>query len=49
MIYALNREFHERVDPAHLATADVVLRAVIESDSALAATAAQIPRPPNPT
>jgi DNA-binding MarR family transcriptional regulator len=49
VIYALNREFYERVDPAHLATADNVLRAIIESDSALAATAAQIRRPPSPT
>jgi DNA-binding MarR family transcriptional regulator len=48
-IYALNREFCERVDPAHLTTADLVLRAVIEADSALAATAAQIRRPPSPT
>jgi len=49
VIYALNREFYERVDPAQLATADIVLRAVIEGDSALAATAAQIQRPPSPT
>ncbi len=48
VIYALNREFVEQVDPAHLATADLVLRAVIEGDSALGATAAQIRRPPSP-
>jgi len=45
VIYALNREFCERVDPAHLATADTVLRAVIEGDSALEAMAARIRRP----
>ncbi|MGH3255027.1 MAG: MarR family winged helix-turn-helix transcriptional regulator [Streptosporangiaceae bacterium] len=49
VIYALNREFCKRVDPAHLATADVVLRAVIEGDSALEAAAAQVRRPPSPT
>ncbi len=48
VIHTLNFEFRQRVDPAHLATADLVLRAVIETDSALAATAAQIPRPPTP-
>jgi DNA-binding MarR family transcriptional regulator len=48
VIHALNREFRERVDPADLARADTVLRAIIESDSALAATAAQIRRPPSP-
>jgi DNA-binding MarR family transcriptional regulator len=48
-IYALNREFSERVDPAHLAAADTVLRAVIEWDSTLEATAAQIQPPPSPT
>ncbi len=48
VIHALNREFRERVDPADLATADTVLRAVIEADTALAATAAQVPRPPTP-
>ena len=48
VIYALNREFFERVDPAQLATADTVLRTVIECDSALQATASQIRRPPSP-
>ena len=49
VIYALNREFCERVDPAQLAAADTVLRAVIEGDSTLEATAAQIQRPPGQT
>jgi DNA-binding MarR family transcriptional regulator len=48
VIHTLNREFRERVDPAHLAIADAVLRAIVEGDSALAATAAQVPRPPTP-
>jgi MarR family 2-MHQ and catechol resistance regulon transcriptional repressor len=49
VIHDLNREFCDRVDPNDLATADLVLRQVIEADSALAATAAQIRRPPRPT
>ena len=49
VIFALNREFGERVDPAQLATADIVLRAVVEGDRALEAIAANIRRPPRPT
>lgn len=49
VIYALNREFCERVDPAYLVTADIVLRAVIEGDSTLEAAAAHVRRPPSPT
>jgi DNA-binding MarR family transcriptional regulator len=45
VIFALNTEFAQKVDPAHLAAADTVLRAVIEGDSTLEATAAQIARP----
>jgi len=45
VIYALNREFREGVDPAQLTAADAVLRAVIAMDSDLQNTAALI-RPP---
>jgi DNA-binding MarR family transcriptional regulator len=46
VIYALNREFREGVDPAQLTAADAVLRAVIAMDSDLQNTAALI-RPPS--
>ena len=49
VIHDLNREFCDRIDPNDLATADLVLRQVIAADSALAATAAQVRRPPRPT
>jgi len=45
VINALNREFSQRVDPAQLAAADVVLRAVIADDASLQAAASRI-RPP---
>jgi DNA-binding MarR family transcriptional regulator len=45
VIYALNREFCQQADPAQLAAADTVLRAVIASDSALQ-NAASLIRPP---
>lgn len=47
VIHALNREFTERADPAKLAAADAVLRAVIADDGALQAAASLI-RPPAP-
>ena len=45
VIQALNREFRQRVDPAQLAAADAILRAVFAGDSVLQQTAAAI-RPP---
>jgi predicted alpha-1,6-mannanase (GH76 family) len=45
VIHALNREFRRRVDPAQLAAADAVLRAVLVDDDELRAAAAVI-RPP---
>jgi len=45
VIQTLNREFRQRVDPAQLAAADTVLRAVLAGDSALRDAAAAI-RPP---
>jgi hypothetical protein len=45
VIGALNREFCQRVDPAQLASAEAILRAVITGDSALEHTASLI-RPP---
>jgi DNA-binding MarR family transcriptional regulator len=45
VIHALNREFSQRVDPAQLAAADAVLRAVFADDSTLRDAAAAI-RPP---
>jgi DNA-binding MarR family transcriptional regulator len=45
VIYALNREFCRRVDPAQLAAADSVLRAMIADDAALQSAASAI-RPP---
>ena len=45
VIQALNCEFCQRIDPAQLAAADAVLRAVFAGDSALQQTAAAI-RPP---
>lgn len=45
VVHALDREFRQRVDPAQLAAADAVLRAVITDDSALR-NAASIIRPP---
>jgi hypothetical protein len=45
VIHDLNREFCERADPAQLAAADAVLRAMIASDSTLEATASLI-KPP---
>jgi len=45
VIYALNREFCQRVDPAQLAAADSVLRAVITGDGALQAAASAIRGP----
>jgi len=50
VIQALNREFGQRVDPAQLAAADAVLRAVFAGDSALqdAAAAIRPPRTPVP-
>ncbi|MGH3232289.1 MAG: MarR family winged helix-turn-helix transcriptional regulator [Streptosporangiaceae bacterium] len=45
VIQTLNREFCQRVDPAQLADADTVLRAVLTGDSALRDAAAAI-RPP---
>jgi DNA-binding MarR family transcriptional regulator len=48
VIHTLNREFSRRVDPAQLAAADAVLRAVITGDSTLENTASSI-RPPTMT
>jgi DNA-binding MarR family transcriptional regulator len=45
VIHALNHEFRQRVDPAQLAAADAVLRAVLAGDSALRETAAAISPP----
>jgi hypothetical protein len=45
VIQTLNREFRQRIDPAQLAAADIVLRAVLADDSALRDAAAAI-RPP---
>lgn len=45
VIHALNREFRQRVDPAQLAAADAVLRAVLAADSALRDVAAAIGPP----
>jgi DNA-binding MarR family transcriptional regulator len=45
VIDALNREFCQQADPAQLAAADTVLRAMIASDSALR-DAASLIRPP---
>jgi len=45
VIQTLNREFRQRVDPAQLAAADTVLRAVLADDNALRDAAAAI-RPP---
>jgi DNA-binding MarR family transcriptional regulator len=45
VIHALNREFRQRVDPAQLAAADAVLRAVFTGDSALRDAAAAIRSP----
>lgn len=45
VVHDLNREFCGQADPAQLAAADAVLRAVIASDSSLEAAAAQI-KPP---
>jgi DNA-binding MarR family transcriptional regulator len=45
VIYALNREFSRRIDPAQLAAADSVLRAVITGDSALQSAASAIRSP----
>ena len=45
VIQTLNREFRQRVDPAQLAAADTVLRAVLADDSALRDAAARsVPR-----
>jgi DNA-binding MarR family transcriptional regulator len=45
VIRELNREFRERVDPAELAAADSVLRAVFAGDAALESAAAAIRTP----
>jgi DNA-binding MarR family transcriptional regulator len=45
VIHTLNREFCQRVDPAELAAADSVLRAVITGDGALQSAAAAIRGP----
>jgi DNA-binding MarR family transcriptional regulator len=45
VIHALNREFCQRVDPAQLAAADSVLRAVITGDGALQSAASAIRGP----
>ena len=45
VIYALNREFCEGADPARLAAADAVLRAVVRADSALDKVASLIQPP----
>jgi DNA-binding MarR family transcriptional regulator len=45
VIRALNREFRERVDPAQLAAADAVRRAVISADSVLSTAASKIRSP----
>lgn len=45
VIHALNREFCQRVDPAQLAAADSVLRAVITRDGSLQSAASAIKGP----
>jgi DNA-binding MarR family transcriptional regulator len=45
VIHDLNREFGQRVDPAQLAAADSVLRAVITGDGALQSAASAIRGP----
>jgi len=45
VIHTLNREFCQRVDPAQLAAADSVLRAVIAGDDALRSAASAIGPP----
>jgi DNA-binding MarR family transcriptional regulator len=45
VIHALNREFSQQVDPAQLAAADSVLRAVITGDGSLQSAASAIRGP----